>query len=160
MSLPSRTASAVPAVVTLIGTIAVTGCVLFSITLNAKFGVTLGATHLDSALLAAVSATLDVVKVALPLAFVAALLSRRWGRASLALGLWCGLTAWSLCAATGFASLSRDIATTAVAAQLEDTTAHRQDLARLEKQLAGIKARPAGIVRAALSATRVAPRSS
>ena len=154
MSLPTRTASAVPAAITLIGTVAVTGCILISLILNARFGLTLGATRLDSALLAAVSAALDVVKITLPLALTAALLARRWMRASLALVLWLGLSVWSLCAATGFASLSRDVATTTVASQLEDAASYRQDLARLEQQLEGIKARPAGIVRTELSITR------
>jgi hypothetical protein len=154
MSFPTRTASAVPAAVTIAGSIAVTGCILVSIILNAKFGRTLGATSFDSALLAAVSAGLDVVKVALPLALAAALLTRRWVRASLAAMLWVGLTSWSLCASTGFASLGRDIAATAVASQLEDVAAYRRDLARLERQLANIKARPSGIVRADLSTTR------
>ena len=154
MSLPTRTASAVPAAITLIGTIAVTGCILISLILNARFGITLGATRLDSALLAALSATFDVVKIALPLALAAALIARRWARASLALVLWVGLTGWSLCASAGFASLSRDVATTTVASQLEDAAAYRHDLARLEQQLEGIKARPAGIVRTELSVTR------
>ena len=154
MSFPTRTAPAVPAAITLIGTVAVTGCILISLILNARFGLSLGATRLDSALLAAVSAALDVVKITLPLALAAALLARRWVRASLALILWLGLTVWSLCAATGFASLSRDIATTTVASQLEDATAYRQVLTRLEKQLAGIRARPASIVRTELSTTR------
>ena len=154
MLLPTRIASTAPAAITLIGTVAVTGCIVFSITMNAKFGVTLGATRLDSALLAAVSAGLDIVKVALPIGFAAALFARRWARACLALVLWLGLTGWSLCAATGFASLSRDVATTTVASQLEDAAAYRHDLARLEKQLAGIRARPAGIVRIELSTTR------
>jgi hypothetical protein len=80
---------------------------LVSMAANLKFGLSLGNSDFDRIIYSGLSLGADLMKVALPL--VAVILWRKGHRLLSATGamFWCGLVAFSLAAAVGFAASTR-----------------------------------------------------
>ena len=124
------------------------------------FGLSLGSSELDKAIYATASVAADFFKVALPLITLALWQSGRRVFAASALALWCCCVAWSLSAATGFASLSRSQTVATSEAQMSVRQGLEAKVERTEQRVRRLAShRSASVVQAEIDGLLRIPRS-
>lgn len=139
---------------------AATAFVAVSVLANLWFGLSLGHTELDKAIYATASVAADLFKVALPLMILALWQSGRRAFAMPALALWCCCVAWSLSAATGFASLSRSQSVATSEAQFDARQGLEAKVGRTEQRLRRLAShQSATVVQAEIDGLLRTPRS-
>jgi len=126
-----------------------------SATMNALFLSSLGRTPVEVALLAAVSIAADVVKAALPVVIVRAVIMRAWVHTGIAAVMLIVVVALSLASGTGFAALTRSGATAARQAHADDLAARQREIRELEVQIDALPpSPPTSVIEAELAASQ------
>lgn len=133
----------------ILGIAAVLVMIGVSMSLNYRFGYSLGRSDIDGLIYGAASVAADAIKCLMPFAFFAAIRSGLWSQAAAGLLVWAITTAYALTGAFGHAALNR---TDSAAKRMVSSTAYsdlRADLKRATDQLAWIpQHRPAATVEA------------
>jgi hypothetical protein len=129
---------------------------MVSVTANARFGWTLGASPLDKAAYVATSVAIDAFKVGLPLLAMPLWVNRHRTLAVCAITLWVGCTTWSANAALGFLASTRGEVVAQRIADAKARTGWETTVERAEQEVARLAHhRPAAVVRADLNAAAV-----
>jgi hypothetical protein len=108
---------------------------LVSVAAKLKYGLSLGSTQFDQVIYGALSLGAELMKVALPL--VALILWRKGYRLLSATGavFWCGLVAFSLAAAVGFAASTRGETVAANMTVIDNRKSWEAKIERVEQEL-------------------------
>ena len=127
-----------------------------SAAMNALFLGSLGRTPIEVGLLVAVSIAADVVKAALPVVILRAIIVRAWLHTAIATLMLAVVVALSLASGTGFAALTRDAATAAREAKSDALAARQRELHDLEARIAALTpTQPTSVIETELAASQV-----